>query len=106
MNKAEIVDWLTDNHKDIFDSKTKAERALIAVVDGIKSGLQVKGAKVQLVGFGTFEVKERKARTGRNPQTGEPMKISASKTVSFRPGKSLKDSVKGNKPGKSGKGKK
>ena len=93
MNKSEFVDWLTQNHPDTFTSKAQAERALVALVEGIKGGLHSK-KKVQLVGFGTFEVKERKARTGRNPQTGEPMKIAASKTVSFRPGKTLKDAVK------------
>lgn len=99
MNKAELVEWLQENHDEIFQSKAQAERALSAVIEGIKGGLAKKPNKVQLVGFGTFEVKDRKARTGRNPQTGEPMKIAASKTVSFRPGKTLKDAVK-SKPAK------
>ncbi|MHC4390170.1 MAG: HU family DNA-binding protein [Planctomycetota bacterium] len=99
MNKAELIEWLTSKHKDTFESKAEADRALGAVIDGIKAGLK-KDTKVQLVGFGTFEVKSRKARTGRNPQTGEKLKIPASKTVGFRPGKTLKDSVKGGKRSK------
>ena len=95
MNKAELVEHLSAKHADIFESKAQANRALEAIIEGIKGGLEKKPNKVQLVGFGTFEVKKRKARTGRNPQTGEPMKIPATKTVTFRPGKTLKDAVKG-----------
>jgi len=94
MNKAELIEWLHTNHDDLFPSKTNADRALGAVIDGIREGLCAEPNRVQLVGFGTFEVKNRQARTGRNPQTGEPMKIAASKTVGFRPGKTLKEAVK------------
>ncbi|MFC1707250.1 HU family DNA-binding protein [Planctomycetota bacterium] len=93
MNKAELVGWLQEKNEDQFPSKAQAERALAAVIDGIKGGLTSKPNKVQLVGFGTFEVRDRKARTGRNPQTGETLKIPASKTVTFRPGKTLKASL-------------
>jgi DNA-binding protein HU-beta len=88
MNKAELVDMIQGE----FESKAKAEKAVNAVIDAIKDGIK-KDAKVQLVGFGTFTVKKRKARTGRNPQTGEQIKIKASKTIGFKPGKTLKDSL-------------
>ena len=73
-------------------SKAHAERAVNAVLAAVERGLQVEG-EVQIVGFGTFQVKERKARMGRNPQTKEPMEIAASKTVGFRPGTGLRGSV-------------
>jgi len=88
MNKAQLVEMIEGQ----FDSKAKAERAVNAVVDAVKDGIK-KDGKVQLVGFGTFTVKKRKGRTGRNPQTGEQIKIKPSKTVGFKPGKSLKDSL-------------
>ncbi len=88
MNKAELVEMIQGE----FESKAKAERAVNAVIDAVKDGIK-KDSKVQLVGFGTFSVKKRKARTGRNPQTGEQIKIKASKTVGFKPGKTLKDSL-------------
>jgi DNA-binding protein HU-beta len=88
MNKAELVETIQGE----FESKAKAERAVNAVIDAVKDGIKRDG-KVQLVGFGTFVVKKRKARTGRNPQTGEQIKIKAGKTVGFKPGKSLKDSL-------------
>lgn len=88
MNKAELVEMIQGE----FESKAKAERAVNAVVDAIKDGIK-KDGKVQLVGFGTFTVKKRKARTGRNPQTGEQIKIKASKTIGFKPGKTLKDTL-------------
>ena len=88
MNKAELV----ENIQGQFESKAKAERAVNAVIDAVKAGIK-KDDKVQLVGFGTFTVKKRKARTGRNPQTGEAIKIKASKTVGFKPGKELKDTL-------------
>jgi len=71
-------------------SKKDAEAALKAFVDVVSEELK-KGEKVQLVGFGTFEVSERAAREGRNPQTGETMEIKASKTPKFKAGKALKD---------------
>ncbi len=88
MNKAELVEMIQNE----FESKAKAERAVNSVIEAIKSGIK-KDGKVQLVGFGTFTVKKRKARTGRNPQTGEQIKIKASKTVGFKPGKTMKDAL-------------
>jgi len=72
-----------------LESKAAAERALNAVLDGIEAGLQ-KDGEVQLIGFGTFRVKDRPAREGRNPLTGEKMKIKASRTVAFKVGAALK----------------
>ena len=74
-------------------TKKDAEKAVTATIDVITETLQ-KGEKVSLVGFGTFEVRERKARQGRNPQTREPMTIPASKLPAFSAGKALKDAVK------------
>ena len=71
-------------------SKKQAELALGAFIDSVTEALK-EGDKVQLVGFGTFEVKERAARTGRNPSTGETIEIPASKTPSFKAGKGLRD---------------
>lgn len=73
-------------------SKKDAEKAVNATIDAISEGLKTEG-KVQLVGFGTFEVSERAARTGRNPQSGKEMKIPASKAPKFKAGKALKDMV-------------
>ena len=89
MNKTELVAAIANNAEI---SKKDAEKALKAVVDVITDELK-KGEKVQLVGFGTFEVSERAARTGRNPQTGKEMTIAASKAPKFKAGKALKDSV-------------
>jgi DNA-binding protein HU-beta len=74
-------------------SKKDAETALKSVTAGI-SGALAQGDSVTLVGFGTFSVSERAARTGRNPQTGEPLQIAASKGVKFKAGKALKDAVR------------
>jgi DNA-binding protein HU-beta len=93
MNKAGLIDMMTNDKNADFESKAAAERALNAVLDGIKSGIKKEGS-VQLVGFGTFNVKTRSARSGRNPQTGEKIKIKASKTVSFKAGQTLKDLAK------------
>ena len=71
-------------------SKKQAEQALGAFIDSVTEALK-EGDKVQLMGFGTFEVKERAARTGRNPSTGETIEIPASKTPSFKAGKGLRD---------------
>ena len=73
-------------------TKKEAEKAVNAFVDSVEEAL-VEGDKVSLVGFGTFEVRERSARKGRNPQTGEEISISASKVPAFKAGKALKDSV-------------
>ena len=89
MNKTELITAIAEGAEI---SKKDAEKALKAFVDVVSDEL-VKGEKVQLVGFGTFEVVERKEREGRNLQTQEPMIIPASKTPKFRPGKALKDLV-------------
>jgi DNA-binding protein HU-beta len=74
-------------------SKTAADKAVESMIDTISKTLK-KGDKVTFVGFGTFSVKKRAARTGRNPQTGETIKIKAAKVPKFSPGKSLKEMVK------------
>lgn len=89
MNKTELVVAVAEQ-ADI--SKKDAEKALKAFVDVVTEEMK-KGEKVQLVGFGTFEVSERAAREGRNPQTGETMTIAASKAPKFKAGKALKDMV-------------
>jgi nucleoid DNA-binding protein len=88
MNKADLTDVV---RKNLWKGATKAqaEKAVNAVLWGMRSGLK-KDKTVQLVGFGTFNTKTRKARWGRNPATGEKIKIKASKTVGFKPGKDLK----------------
>ena len=89
MNKSELIDAIATN-ADL--PKAAAGRALDAMLDAITSTMQ-KGDSVSLVGFGTFAVKERAARTGRNPQTGAEIQIPAAKVPSFKPGKGLKDAV-------------
>ena len=89
MNKTELVAAVAEQ-ADI--SKKDAEKALKAFVDVVTEEMK-KGEKVQLVGFGTFEVSERAAREGRNPQTGKTMKIDACKAPKFKAGKALKDAV-------------
>ena len=89
MNKTELVAAMAEQTNL---SKKDAEAALKAFIDVVSEELK-KGEKVQLVGFGTFEVSERAAREGRNPQTGETMEIKASKTPKFKAGKALKDLV-------------
>ena len=91
MNKTELVAAIADQAEI---SKKDAEKALKAFTDVVAEELK-KGEKIQLVGFGTFEVAERAAREGRNPQTGATMKIEASKAPKFKAGKALKDLVKG-----------
>ncbi|GAV24008.1 HU family DNA-binding protein [Carboxydothermus pertinax] len=87
MNKAELVSVIAEKTEM---TKKDAEKALNAVLAAIEEALK-KGEKVQLVGFGTFEVKERAARKGRNPQTGQEIEIPASKVPVFKPGKLLKE---------------
>ena len=89
MNKTELVAAMAEK---TGLSKKDAESALKAFIDTVTDELKADG-KVQLVGFGTFEVAERPAREGRNPRTGETMKIAASKTPKFKAGKALKDSL-------------
>ena len=89
MNKTELVAAIAEKTEL---SKKDAEKALKAFTDVVTEEL-TKGGKIQLVGFGTFEVSERAAREGRNPQTGKTIKIAASKAPKFKAGKALKDSV-------------
>ena len=89
MNKTELIDHIA---KQADISKAAAGRALEALVGGIRTALK-KGNSVTLVGFGTFAVGKRAARTGRNPRTGATIKIKAAKVPKFRPGKALKDSL-------------
>jgi nucleoid DNA-binding protein len=91
MNKAELV---AEVQKTLGDdaSKESAEKAVKAVLESIIKGVK-KDKNVQLIGFGTFTVTKRAARTGVNPQTGEKMKIKASKSVKFKPGATLKDAA-------------
>ena len=90
MNKVELIAAVAEKAQI---SKKDAEKAVAAVVASIEGAL-VKGDKVQLIGFGTFEVRERAARTGRNPRTKETIKIAASKQPVFKAGQALKNAVK------------
>ncbi|HEY5703135.1 MAG TPA: HU family DNA-binding protein [Gammaproteobacteria bacterium] len=89
MNKAELIDAIAES-ADL--SKASASRALDSVIDNITNSLK-KGDTVTLVGFGTFSVRNRAARTGRNPRTGETINIRASKVPGFKAGKALKDAI-------------
>ncbi|MBP6596292.1 MAG: HU family DNA-binding protein [Arenimonas sp.] len=89
MNKAEFTSAVADGAEM---SKADAARAVDAVIDVIKKALK-KGETITLVGFGTFSVRKRAAREGRNPQTGDTIKIKASKNPAFKAGKALKDAV-------------
>lgn len=89
MNKTELVAAIAEKSEL---SKKDSEKALKAFIDTVTEEL-AKDGKIQLVGFGTFEVVQRAAREGRNPLTGEPMKIKASKAPKFKAGKALKDAV-------------
>lgn len=89
MNKSELIEHIA-NQSDL--SKAAAARALEALIGGVKSTLK-KGGSVSIVGFGTFAVTKRAARTGRNPRTGGTIKIKAAKVPKFRPGKGLKDAL-------------
>ena len=90
MNKTELIEHIA-NQADI--SKAAATRALDAIVGGVKTTLKKSGS-VTIVGFGTFAVTKRAARTGRNPRTGAAIKIKAAKVPKFKPGKALKDALK------------
>jgi DNA-binding protein HU-beta len=89
MNKGDLVDEVAK----VVGTKKEAQAAVECVLSSITKALK-KGDAVTLVGFGTFKVTKRKARMGRNPQTGEEIKIKASKAPKFTPGKSLKEAVK------------
>lgn len=89
-NKAELIE-------NVASSTGFTKKDATAAVDAVFSTIQetlAKGEKVQLIGFGNFEVRERAARKGRNPQTGQEIQIAASKVPAFKPGKALKDAVK------------
>ena len=90
MNKTDLIAAVA---KKAGLSKKDADAAVAATVDAIKGALK-QGDKVQLLGFGTFEVRKRAAKEGRNPRTGEKMKINASKVPAFKAGQALKDAVK------------
>ncbi|MBI2399393.1 MAG: HU family DNA-binding protein [Xanthomonadales bacterium] len=89
MNKGDIINAIAD-HAEL--SKADAGRALDALIEVVKKSLK-KGDSVSLVGFGTFAVRKRAARTGRNPRTGATIKIKASKIPAFKAGKALKDAI-------------
>lgn len=90
MNKTELVAKVAETTEL---TKKDATKAVDAVLDAIADALKT-GDKVQLIGFGNFEVRERAARKGRNPQTGAEIEIASSKVPAFKPGKQLKDSIK------------
>ncbi|RAS91775.1 DNA-binding protein [Priestia endophytica] len=90
MNKTELVNAVAEQSELTKQDAAKAIDALFKTISNTLS----KEEKIQLIGFGTFEVRERAARTGRNPQTGEEMQIAASKVPAFKPGKELKEAVK------------
>ena len=89
MNKSELVSSVAEGAEI---SKAAAARAVDAMMAGVQDALS-KGEQVTIIGFGTFSIRERAARQGRNPQTGKAMKIAASKSVGFKAGKQLKDAV-------------
>lgn len=90
MTKPELIDRMA---KDANITKAQASAALGAFMDSVKAALKKKDGKLTLVGFGTFSKVKRKARKGRNPQTGQEIKIKATTTVKFKPGKALKEAV-------------
>lgn len=89
MNKADLIEAVSG---ELEIPRAAAERSVTSVLNNIKQGVK-KDKLVQLIGFGTFVIRQRKARTGRNPQTGEAIKIKASKTVGFKAGKQFKDTI-------------
>lgn len=91
-NKQDLIAIIQANTEAGLETKAAAERAVNAVIGAIEEGLKKDGS-VQLVGFGTFQVKERAARKGRNPKTGETISIAASKNIAFKAGASLKSSL-------------
>jgi len=90
MTREELIEKIA---KDAKLSKAQADRAMKSMIDGITLSLK-KGKKISFVGFGTFSISKRKARIGRNPQTGEEIKIAAAKVAKFKPGLKLKTAVK------------
>lgn len=94
MNKSDLVDALADRTGMTKADASRATDALFGTDDGIILEALKKGNRVQITGFGTFEARDRKARTGRNPRTGETIQIAATKTPAFRAGKGLKEGIK------------
>lgn len=94
MNKSDLVDALSARTGMTKADSARAVEELFAPNGGVISGALDNGDRVQITGFGTFECKNRKARTGRNPRTGETIQIAASRTPAFRAGKGLKDAMK------------
>ena len=90
MTKAELIDKVS---KDAKVTKAVAGKSIDAIIDGISKALK-KGERVSLIGFGSFSVSKRKARTGRNPQTGKPIKIAARKVARFKAGSALRKTVR------------
>ena len=90
MTRDEMIDKIA---KDAMVNKAQAERAMKSLLDGVETSLK-KGDKVTFVGFGTFSISKRKARMGRNPRTGEPLKIAAAKVPHFKAGEKLKRAVR------------
>ena len=90
MNKTELIAAVAEKAEL---SKKDAEKAVKAVLDSVEGALKA-GEKVQLIGFGTFEIRERAAKEARNPRTGETVKVPAAKVPAFKPGAALKDAVK------------
>jgi DNA-binding protein HU-beta len=90
MNKAELIEAMAQDAKV---TKAAAGRALESFIDGVTTGLKKRNSKVTLVGFGTFSNVYRKTRKGRNPQTGEKIKIKGKNVVKFKPGKTLKEKI-------------
>jgi DNA-binding protein HU-beta len=94
MNKSDLVDALADATGMTKADAGRAVDALFSPDGGVIANTLKGGGRVQITGFGTFEAKQRKERTGRNPRTGETIRIAATKTPSFRAGKGLKDGIK------------
>lgn len=93
MNKSELVDELASSTGMTKADAARAIDALFSPDNGVISKQLKRGNRIQITGFGTFEAKKRKARMGRNPRTGEQIKIAATKTPGFRAGKGLKDAI-------------
>jgi DNA-binding protein HU-beta len=93
MNKSDLVDALASSAEMTKADASRAVDALFAPSGGVISGALKHGKRVQITGFGTFEAKQRKARMGRNPRTGQAIHIAATKTPAFRAGKGLKDAI-------------
>ena len=96
MNKQELIQAIANNKNAKIESKAAASRAVDAVLEGISNGLKKDGL-VQLIGFGTWQVKTRAARKGVNPATGQALKIKAAKVVRFKPGANMKEVAKKSK---------